>query len=184
MGSFFFSEYLSVFGWVMVIFSVLGIIILTIPKLKTQQKINLLPTMIGLFSGLCFAISTICVAKAVSGIDGGDLFLNVGICLFLVLTFQSLILLVFLLLKNKKDIKVLYKKRYKSIFLGFFGGLASICWFSAFCLINPALVKTIGSVEMIFTVIMGYVFFNDRLGFYEYLGMVVIIVSSLGVLYA
>ncbi|CAA6814832.1 MAG: Unknown protein, partial [uncultured Campylobacterales bacterium] len=41
IGSFFFSEYLSVFGWVMVIFSVLGIIILTIPKLKTQQKINL-----------------------------------------------------------------------------------------------------------------------------------------------
>ena len=59
--------------------------------------------------------------------------------------------------------------------------LGSWCWFAAFSLANAAYVFAVGQVELIFSLMLGALWFRERLGAREWVGMAVLTVSILGV---
>ena len=63
--------------------------------------------------------------------------------------------------------------------MGITGTLGSIGWYTAFALQEAAIVKTVGQIEFIFTVILTYVFFKERIGKVEWIGMSLVLFSVL-----
>lgn len=185
-GMMFFATEISLFGWILIFVSILGVMILSIPKfnLTSIKKLSIKPILLGISSGLFFSITTVSIREATASIVGGDLFFNVAFVLIMSLICQSFILFIYIWFQDREDFRAIFYHKYKSFSVGITAALGSICWFSAYSLISPALVKTIGSVEMVFTVLIGYMFFQDRLSIYEYIGMFIIVCASLGVLYA
>jgi drug/metabolite transporter (DMT)-like permease len=55
----------------------------------------------------------------------------------------------------------------------------SLCWFTAFTLQNAALVKAVGQVELLLSVIAGAVVFGERLSRREMIGMALVSASVL-----
>ena len=176
----------SVLGWIAVLGSIIGVLLVSFGKIKKQiyKIIFSKQIFIGLLIGVFGGIAILFVSHAISSIHGGDVFLNAAFTLLVVLSLQSFGLLIYILISNKKELMILCTNFKQSFMIGISGALASICWFLAFAILNPAYVKTVGSVEMIFTLLVGYVFFKDRLNVYEYAGIFLIILSAIGILYA
>ena len=64
-----------------------------------------------------------------------------------------------------------------SFLVGLTGVLGSMAWFNAMTLENAAYVRTLGQIELIFSLLTSYVVFKERSTRYEIFGMVLIVVG-------
>ena len=69
----------------------------------------------------------------------------------------------------------------QSSLVGLFSLIGSWCWFAAFSLQSAAYVFAVGQVELLFSLIIGVVWFRERLTARELAGMVLLTASILGV---
>ena len=53
----------------------------------------------------------------------------------------------------------------------------SVGWFTAMSLQNPALVRTLGQIEFVISLLITYLYFNERVSRQEYLGILLIALS-------
>ena len=75
------------------------------------------------------------------------------VTLTVVLTFQTILMGAFLVVTQPGQlIKVLASWRIASI-VGIVGAVSSMCWFTAMSLVNAALVRAMGQIELVFTVL-------------------------------
>ena len=66
-----------------------------------------------------------------------------------------------------------------SAFIGLTSAVGSIGWFSAFALQNASYVRGVAQIEIVFTLLISWLYFRERLTALEYAG---IVVTVLGVL--
>jgi drug/metabolite transporter (DMT)-like permease len=64
-------------------------------------------------------------------------------------------------------------------FIGVTSGLGSIAWFTAFALQNASYVRAVSQVEVVFTLVIAWLYFGERLTWLEAAG---IVVTAAGVL--
>ncbi len=60
----------------------------------------------------------------------------------------------------------------------------SVGWFTAMSLQNPAIVKTLGQVEFVVTLLITYFYFNEKISLKEYVGIVLVALSVLLLIFA
>ena len=70
--------------------------------------------------------------------------------------------------------KVLASWRIASI-VGIVGAVSSMCWFTAMSLINAALVRAMGQIELVFTVLTSLLIIRERVKLVEIVGMFVLV---------
>jgi drug/metabolite transporter (DMT)-like permease len=58
----------------------------------------------------------------------------------------------------------------------------SYMWFVAFTVQNAAYVKALGQVELIFSIMASFIFFQERISKTEFIGMALISTSVLGLI--
>ncbi len=68
-----------------------------------------------------------------------------------------------------------------AIWIGLAGMGGSLCWFTAFTLQNAALVFAVGQVEVIFSLIVSWLFFGERLSAREGCGIALVTLSVIAV---
>ena len=82
---------------------------------------------------------------------------------------------VFLVIRQPGQLgKVLASWRIASI-VGIVGAVSSICWFSAMSLVNAALVRAMGQIELVFTVLTSLFIIRERVKLVEIVGMFVLV---------
>ncbi len=59
--------------------------------------------------------------------------------------------------------------------VGVVGALASVFWFTAFTIQNAAYVRALGQIELVFTFIASVLFFRERVGRWEVIGIVLVV---------
>ena len=154
-----------------------GIILLTSHQSLRGGIFNL-SAGVGLLCGALFGVAAVAYRAASLALPTGDYLLRAATTLAFVICFQTLVMLIWLALREPGQIIKVLKSWRVSGLVGIAGSLASLGWFAAMTLQNAAFVKALGQVEMLFTVFVSVVYFRERPSLRESLG---IILTTLGI---
>ncbi len=126
---------------------------------------------IGLASGTCFAIASVLYRAATQELETGGPVSHGAAVLLVATSFQTALLVAWLLLKDRPQLRAVLKNWRLGALVGLTGGLASLGWFTAFSLQNAAYVKAVAQVEILFTLLSSWLFFKEVIRRAELLGI-------------
>lgn len=181
-GSWFFSAALSWLGYVSVILGVSGTLLaskwtITLKDLWQNQSIKY-----GIFAGVGFAMASLWLKAAITALQLPGIF-GAATTLAYMVSLQTIICLLWIVLKDKKQLSAIRASYRLSWFIGFTSVAGSIGWFTAIGLQNAALVKTLGQTEFFVSLVITYWYFGEKVSLREYQGMALIMLSVVMLLY-
>ncbi len=176
LGTLFFASTLSVLGYVSVFIGSAGLVVASQYKITDGDKTNFQSLSYGLCAGLGFALASLWIRGASLSLDAGPIPGAAAVLLYMVVL-QSLICLFWVLVKEPEQIHLIKKNVKGCLFIGFTGVAGSVGWFTAVSLQNAALVRTLGQIEFIISLLITYLYFNERVSRQEYLGILLIALS-------
>ncbi len=107
-----------------------------------------------------------------------------GVTLSAAITFQTLVMLVFMAIRDPGEIKRIAAAWKPALAVGFVGASASFGWFTAMTLEKAAVVKAVAQVEMLFTFASTYFIFREPINLLEVGGCIAIVAGILLLLLA
>ena len=131
--------------------------------------------ILGLISGTGFAIAAVCFRGASLSLEFGEFFERAALTVLVAVSLQSIILGVYLLVREPGELARVFQNWRVSSVIGCVGMLASLCWFSAMTLNSAAVVRAVGQIELLFTLLTTIWLFKERLRIVQFLGMVLIV---------
>ena len=188
IGSLFFSEDLSISGWIAITLTVIGVIIMSVAKSNIGASLNsrgdlanaLLSrsTLIGLLTGFCFCLSYLFLREASLSLEGSFI-LRAATTLVCVLGIQVLIGLVWLYRFEPEAVAKIGARVKLCTFVGITSALGSIGWFTAMTLQNASYVRAVAQVEAIFIILISVLYFREKILFSELIGIATIVAGIL-----
>ncbi len=189
LGALFFQAPLSVLAWGGVIIGSVAVWLMSLgnPQLggKRSSGLSMQTISIGLASGLGFALCTLFIRESALILrheEGQNFLISASWVLFFVLLSQSLLLGTWLALREPKTLKTLYHHKKLTVGVSLFSFMGSIGWFTAMSLQTVALVKTLGQVEVLFTLLISVFWFKEKLAGFDYLGLGLIVLGAVMVM--
>jgi len=170
----FFGAALSAMGWLAVLVGFVGIIIVSLPKSHAPWQLT--NVLLGTLSGTAFSFTSLWLREASLSLSVSAI-QSAAMTLFVMVVIQTFICIVYSALKEPGQLQLLPARTRLATFVGLTSALGSVGWFTAMTLQNPALVKSVGQVEFIFTLLITTLFFKEKITGREYLGMTFIIAS-------
>ena len=82
------------------------------------------------------------------------------------------------------QVRAVLTKAKATFLVGLTGMLGSLGWFTAFTLQNAAYVRTLGQVELVFSLLVGAIVLKERVTMRELLGMAFLGASLIGIVLA
>lgn len=134
---------------------------------------------LGLGSGVLFAVSAVSYRGATLQLGVEDAVLRAGITLAAVVSFQTLVMVVWLLLREPGQIGAVWRTRRVGLWIGLTSMGGSLCWFIAFALQNAAYVKALGQVELLLSLLASVFVFKEKISGRELGGMAFLVASIL-----
>jgi drug/metabolite transporter (DMT)-like permease len=119
--------------------------------------------LLGLASGMCFAMSAVGYRGAALALDTPSFLLAAACTLFFAQLLQTILLGGWLLVRSPAVVVRVCRAWRMSLFAGFMGAAASAGWFTAFALEPVAHVRTLGLVELIFSYAVSRRIFRERI---------------------
>lgn len=181
LGALLFAAPLSAMAWCGVIIGSIAVWLMSVPK--GMRNISWPTMLIGLASGLCFAFTTLWVREA-SLMTQLPFLQSAAYVLFWVLLVQTIILLLWLLVRSPQTLRALCLKPKLVFIISFCSFVGSIGWFTAMSLETVALVKTLGQIEIFFTLLISAKWFKERLQRSDKWGLGLILVGAVLVILA
>lgn len=136
------------------------------------------PALLGLSSAALFAASAIGYRGAILSLHQTSFVLGATFSLAAGLTLQTLLLLAWLLLFNRKTLTALTRLWRPSLLAGFAGAAASEFWFLAFALATAASVRTLALVEVLFAQGVTRFVFRQKTTMREAAGIVLLLAGA------
>ena len=162
--------------------TIVGIIISTIGVLvfSTKNKDMIIKnlssksTLVGLACGFLLASSvTFYRAATLSLVNFDSKFEMALSTLFIGVLIQSFILTMYLLYFEKSEFKKMYQNKFQCIAAGFCGFVTTLSWFYAFALLQAAIVRAVGQIELLFSYIASRYYFKEKIKFIEIIGIII-----------
>ena len=178
----FLQERLTTWGWVGVMIGAVAVFLLSKGRHSTQLSFNTL--MIGLGSGLCFAITSLLVREASLELSMLPFLHRAGWVLCSLISFQCIVLLLYLGIFSRQTLYKMWQRLGLTFRVSVCSFLASVGWFSAMSMQSVPIVKTLGQVEIIFSMLISAYFFKEKLARAEHLGIVLIVIAAFLVIWA
>jgi drug/metabolite transporter (DMT)-like permease len=129
-----------------------------------------------------FAGSAIAYRATSLSVLSDDPLLRAGVTLGFVVSAQACIMFIWLMLRDPNEIIRVLQTWRTGVWVGITSMGGSYMWFVAFTLQNAAYVKALGQVELIFSILASFIFFKERISRNEFIGMVLISTSVLGLI--
>jgi drug/metabolite transporter (DMT)-like permease len=175
-GAIFFSAVLPWLGWLAILIGAVGVLILSLPD--RAQRIEMASIVYGLLSGCSFALTALWIRSA--SLSLGEEFLqNAALTLAYMVSIQTMLCLIYVIVKEPGQLPLLVKRWRLGLFVGATSAMGSIGWYTALTYQNAALVRSLGQIEILFTLAITYFFFGEKVTPREYLGILAIITSVL-----
>ena len=137
----------------------------------------------GLASGAIFGLAAVSYRTASLSITGSGFLMQASVTLFWAVLFQTAILLAFMGLKQRGELKAVFVHWRPGLLVGCVGASASFLWFAAMTLQQAAIVKALAQVEMIFTYAATIFIFRENVNKAEIIGCLLIIAGIIALLY-
>ena len=136
-------------------------------------------TLIGLTCGAFLGASSVFYRGASLSLGDSPVVMRAAFTLAVALTMQTVIMTVYLRLREKGQISAVFRNWQPSLMVGIAGVLASICWFTAFTLENAAYVRALGQIELVFTFMASIIIFKEKTSRLEYIGISLVMIAIL-----
>jgi len=127
--------------------------------------------VLGLASGLFFALSAVGYRGAVLALGEGNLALHAGLTLAIVTTFQSVAMMFWMRVREPGQITTVLRQWRIAGLVGLFSMLGSYGWFVAFGMQSAAYVFALGQIELVFSILAAVLVFGERITRRELAGM-------------
>ncbi len=135
--------------------------------------------LVGLASGALFGVTAVAYRAASLALGGPNFIMQAAVTLAWVIVFQSLVMALWMLWKDRAEIGRIRKAWKPALVVGLAGATASFGWFMAMTLQQAAVVKALAQVEMIFTFASTVYFFRERINLMETAGCLLIVAGIL-----
>ena len=182
IGSVLFSEVISLTGWVAILLTVLGVVLISAGRARDalarrgwRDWMVAPSTLIGLASGLSFCLSYLFLREASLVLDQGTPVYRAAWSMVTVTAMQCVFLGLWLMARERAEFAKLGRVVGPSVFIGITSALGSIGWFTAMAMQNASYVKAVGQVEVVFTILISTLYFRERIRTLEYLGIATIV---------
>ena len=148
-----------------------------------HSRLFLQQVILGVSCGIFLGLSSVLYKVALDSVAIDLIYKKVIVLSFLALAIQSVLFGAFIVITDeKKNLEKLFNSWKKGLPVGFFGCSATFCWFYAFSLVDATLVRAVGQLEIVFSVLMSYIFYKERITGFELIGMSLITISILALL--
>jgi drug/metabolite transporter (DMT)-like permease len=142
------------------------------------------PTLLGLSAGAAFALSAIGFRGAILSLHQPSYAMAATFTVAAGLLVQSILLTVYLALRDRTVLTAIFTAWRPSIFAGFMGALASQFWFLAFALATAANVRTLALVEVLFAQAISRFVFRQPVSPREGAGVIIIVIGVVLLIWA
>lgn len=181
LGTVFFGSQLSLFGWLGILLGGAAVFILAGGGRK--GRLSLKTVSIGLACGTCFALTSLFVREA-SHLLSVPFPHSAAWVLMWVLCIQTSLLVSYIALKDRSTFVALKNNAKMTLATSATSCLGSICWFSAMALQHVAYVKTLGQVEVLFTLLIAIFWLKNKVKKHEVVGLLLIAAAAILVMWA
>lgn len=177
------GDAVSVHGSLAIALGVAGVIVLSRKPgdvaTRWWRDLSSHASVLGVSSGVLFAISAVLYRAATLAVDSPDAPLRAAVTLAFVTGFQLCIMTVWLFWRDRDQLSRVWAARRTGIFVGLTSLGGSFGWFWAFTLQNAAYVKVVGQIELIFGILASVLFFRETVTVREIVGIAILTGSIL-----
>ncbi len=173
------GEFLTLTGWIAIAVGMAGMLLLTRAKGAGEARVLNRATMLGVLAGGLFGISAVGYRGATLAIGDGEFFFRAAVTLAFVTAFQTVAMALWLAWREPGELARVLRAWRRTLPVGITGMLGSLGWFTAFALQNAALVRAVGQVEVVFTLLASWLVFRERITVRELGGIALVVVSLL-----
>lgn len=175
LGVLFFGTSLSLLGWVGVIVGAIAVFMLSCPN--GLRSLSLKTALIGLACSTSFALTSLWIREASLTLDLPFPHRAAWV-LLLVILLQTVLLLSYMLLSDRKTLKTMFTKPKLVIMTSIASFIGSLGWFSAMSLQTVPLVKTLGQVEVFFTMLISFFWLKEGIKRKDIIALILIAIAA------
>lgn len=181
LGTFFFGSQLTMLGWAGIFVGTISIFVLS--GLLQKGNFSLKTVFIGLACGSSFALTSLYVREASHELDLPFVY-GAAWVLFWVILVQTIALSIFIGVKNPKVFGQLRAHPGLTVATSLTSCIGSIGWFTAMALQHVAYVKTLGQIEVLFTILLSIFWLKQPVKKHEVWGLLLISTAAVMVMWS
>ena len=171
------GDHLSMSAIVAIIVATIGVVLMAVKADEKLTAAGIRPALAGIAAGGLFALAAIFFRGGILELGQQSFVLRASTMLAWSLGLQTFILIIWMMLFDRKALTASLTLWRSSLFAGFMGAFASQFWFIGFSLTAAANVRTLGLVEVFFAQIVTRKFLSETTSKRELLGMTLILVG-------
>ena len=174
------GEMLPALAWAGIGISVFGVMYLSLAgkglrAADVWQATRQPAALCGMGAGFCFAVTAICVRAANVELPGADPLLKALFSVVVTNVMQTLMQGGWLVWREPAQLRAVFRSWRDSAKVGALSAAGSACWFMGFALAPVALVRAVGQVEILFTLLFSRFFLNERLMTKDVVGALLVV---------
>jgi drug/metabolite transporter (DMT)-like permease len=174
------GERLSMLAWFGIAVGVTGVLVLSLAGRGLRGRALLAATvqpaaLCGLGAGFGFALTAIAIKAANHALGSGDVLLQSVFALLVTNCMQTVLQGAWLAVREPAQLRAAMTTWRSSAWVGALSALGSACWWTAFALAPVALVRSLGQIEMVFTLLFSRFYLKERLRGADVAGLVLVV---------
>lgn len=183
------GEALTPLAWVGIAIGVSGVLILSLAGRRLSARELLRATsqpaaLCGLGAGFLFALTAVSIKAATLTVASNDLVLRALTTLVATNAMQSLMQGSWLAWREPHQLRAAFATWRSAAWVGALSACGSACWFTGFASAPVGLVRSVGQVEVVFTLLFSRFYLRESLTRAEIFGTLVVVLGVLLVLVA
>jgi len=171
----FLGEPLGVLALLAIVVATAGVVLMSSPGRESMKGA---PIALGIGAGALFALAAVGFRGAILALGDDPFFVRAAVTLVVSLAVQTAVLSLWLALRSPGTLVAIARAWRPSLGAGALGAFASLCWFVAFSLQSPALVRTLALVEILFAMALARKLFAQRESARETWGIVLMVAGA------
>ena len=169
------GEMLSPLTWAGIAIGVAGVMVVAAGGQRFRLADLAQPAALcGLGAGLGFTMTSIFVKSATLDIASADKILAALITLVAVNTGQTIMQGGYVVLRERSEVAKIFRSWRISGQVGLLAALGSACWFTGFATAPVALVRAVGQVEVVLTLLFGRLYLKEPIKASEAIGIALV----------
>lgn len=181
------GELLGALSWAGIALSVFGVMYLTLAGRGLSRReileASVQPAALrGIGAGFCFALTAICIRAGNAELEGPDPILKALFAVVVTNMMQTAMQGGWLLWREPGQLMAVLRSWRSSAQVGALSAAGSSCWFVGFALAPVALVRAVGQVEILFTLLFSRFFLGEKLKGKDVVGAILVVAGVVLVL--